>query len=63
MIEKREYIEIKHKNDPTAYFECSNTVDDVYKKIDYYNPKRDKEILIPFDDIVADIITSKKSRP
>ena len=30
LIEKREYAGIKHKNDPTAYFECSNTMDDIY---------------------------------
>ena len=60
LIEKREYVGTKHKNDPTAYFECSNTVDDVYEKINYYNPKRDKEILIVFDDIIADIITNNK---
>ena len=41
LIEKREYAGIKHKNDPTAYFECSNTMDDVYENIDNYNPKRD----------------------
>ena len=35
LIEKREYAGIKHKNDPTAYFECSDTMDDVYKNIDY----------------------------
>ena len=39
LIEKREYAGIKHKNDPTAYFECSDTMDDVYENIDYYNPK------------------------
>ena len=41
LIEKREYVGIKHKNDPTAYFECSNAMDDVYENTDYYNPKRD----------------------
>ena len=35
LIEKREYAGIKHQNDPTAYFECSDTMDDVYKNIDY----------------------------
>ena len=34
LIEKREYAGIKHKNDPTAYFECSNTMDDVYENIE-----------------------------
>ena len=60
MIEKREYAGIKHKNDPTAYFECSDTMDDVYENIDYYNPKWDRKVLIVFDDTIADIMTNKK---
>ena len=59
LIEKREYAGIKYKNDPTAYFECSNTMDDVYENIDYYNLKRDRKVLIVFDDITADTITYK----
>ena len=43
LIENREYGGIKHKNDSTAYLECSNNMDDVYENIDYYNPKRDKK--------------------
>ena len=60
LIEKHEYAGIKHKNDPAAYFECSNTMDDVYENIDYYNPKRDSKVLIVFDDMIADIMTDKK---
>ena len=33
---------------------------DVYKNINYYNPDKEKKILIVFDDIVADMINSKK---
>ena len=29
-----------------------NTMDDVYKDIDNYNPKRDKKVLIVFDDML-----------
>ena len=34
---------LKHYNDPTAFFECSNTMDDVYEDIDNYNPKEIKK--------------------
>ena len=44
LIENREYGRVKHKNDQTAYFECSNNMDDVYENIDYYNPKRDRKV-------------------
>ena len=60
LIEKCEYVGLKHKNDPTAYFQCSSTMDDVYENIDYYNPKRDRKVLIVFDDMIADIMTNKK---
>ena len=34
-------------------------MDDVYKNIDYYNPKKDRKVLIIFDDMIADIMTNK----
>ena len=35
-------------------------MDDVYEGIDNYNPKRDKKVLIIFDDMIADIMTNKR---
>ena len=60
LIKKREDAGIKHVNNANAFIVCSNTMDDVYKDIDNYNPKRDKKVLIVTDDIIADIITNKK---
>ena len=31
---------IKHLNDSKAFIECSNTMDNVYENIGYYNPTR-----------------------
>ena len=42
------------------FTEYSNTMDDVYKNINDYNPNRRRKILIVFDDMIADIITIKK---
>ena len=33
---------------------------DVYKNIDEYNPDKENMILIVFDDMIADMIDSKK---
>ena len=33
LIKKREDAGIKHLNNPNAFIECSNTMDDVYKNI------------------------------
>ena len=35
-------------------------MDDIYSNIDDYNPKRKKQILIVFDDMISDIITNIK---
>ena len=60
MIKKREDAEIKNLDDPSAFIEYSNTMDDVYNNIDDYNLKRKRKILIVFDDMVADIMTNKR---
>ena len=59
LIKKRENAGIKCLNDPNAFIECFNTMDDVYKTNDY-NPSRKREILIVFDDMIADIMTNKE---
>ena len=61
MIKKRKDVRIKHLNDLNAFIECSNTMDNVYENIDEYNPiVSSNPILIVFDDMIADIMTSKK---
>ena len=60
LIKKREDAGIKHLNDPNAFIECSNAMDDVYENIHDYNLSRKRKILIVFDDMIADIMTNKK---
>ena len=62
LIKKREDVRIKYCNDPNAFIECSNRVDDVYENIDDYNPSRKIKFLIVFDDMNADIMNNKKFR-
>ena len=57
---KRENVGIKHLNNPNAFIECSNMMDDVYENINDYNPIRKRKKLIVFDDMIADIMTNKK---
>ena len=45
-IKKREDAGIKHCNKLNAFIECSDTMHDVYENIDYYNPSRQRKILI-----------------
>ena len=60
MIKKREDAGIKHLNNPNAFTECSNAMDDVYENIYDYNSSRKIKILIGFDDMIADIMRNKK---
>ena len=60
LINKRESIGLKHFNDPKAFIEYSNDMQDVYKNIDEYNTDKERKILIVFDDMIADMINNKK---
>ena len=57
---KRQDAGIKHLNESNAFIKCSNTMDETYEKINDYNLNREREILILFDDMIADIMTNEK---
>ena len=59
LINKREQVGIKNLNDPHAFIKYSSDMNDVLEDINY-NKKRDKKVLIIFDDMIADIMRSKK---
>ena len=50
---------LKHFNDPKAFIEYSNDIQDVYKNINKYNVDTECKILIVFDYMIADIINNK----
>ena len=60
LINKREQAGIKNLNDPHAFTEYSNDMNDVLDDINNYNKNRDKKVLIIFDDMIADIMRSEK---
>ena len=60
LINKREQSGIKNLNDPHAFIEYSDDMDDVLDDINNYNKNRDKKVLIVFDDMIADIEYNKK---
>ena len=59
LIRKCEDVRIKYCNDPNAFIDCSNTMDDFYENINDYNPNRKRKTLIVFDDMNANIMTNK----
>ena len=60
LINKRKSIELKRFNDPKAFIEYSNDMQDVYKNIDEYNIDKERKILIVFDDMIVDMININK---
>ena len=60
LINKREKVGIDHFDNPKAFIENSNDMQDVYKNIEDYNLNKKRKILIVFVDMIADMINNKK---
>ena len=43
--------------------EYSNDIHNVYKNIEDYNPRKNRKVLIVFDDTIADMINNKRLNP
>ena len=54
LIKKRQDAGKKHVNNRNAFIEYSSDINDVYNNIDDYNPKKDRKIVIIFDDMIAE---------
>ena len=63
LINKRGKVGLDHFDDPKAFMEYSNDMQDVYKNIEDYNPIKKRKVLIVFDDVIADMINNKKLNP
>ena len=63
LINKREKVGLDHFNDPKAFVDYSNNMQDVYENIEDYNPHKSRKALIVFDDMIADMINNKKLNP
>ena len=63
LINKRENVGLNHFNDPKAFMEYSNDMQDVHKNIEDYNPIKKRKVLIIFDDMIADMINNNKLNP
>ena len=57
---KCEEVGFRHYEDPNAFIKYSNDMKSVYS-IEKYNPGKEQKVLIVFDDIIADMISSEKT--
>ena len=53
LINKFSNLGLKYYNDPKAFIEYLNDMQDVYKNIEEYNLRRKRKLLIVFDDVIA----------
>ena len=59
LINKREQVGIKMLQNAKAFIEYSDDIDGVFENINDYNKKRNKKVLLVFDDMIADIEHNK----
>ena len=60
LINKREQVGIEMLQNAKAFIEHSNDMNDVFENINDYNKKRNKKVVLVFDDMIADIEHNKK---
>ena len=53
----------RHYNDPKAFIEYSNDIQNVHKNIEECDPGKKRNVLIVFDDMIADMINNTKFNP
>ena len=63
LINKREKVGLDHFNDPKAFIEYSNNMQDVYKNIEDYNPYKKRKVMVVFDGMIADVNSNKQLNP
>ena len=61
LIRKREKTGLKYFNGSKPFIEFWNDMADTYKNIEEYNPNKGQKILIIFDDMIADMLSNKKT--
>ena len=62
LIDKREKAGINFNNDPNAFIEYSNSMDDILSDIEDYNKKRKRKVLIIIDDMISHVMSDKKAQ-
>ena len=63
LINEREKAGIKELENPKAFIDSSQTIDDVYENLKDYNPRKKRKVLIVFNDMIGDMEPNKKLRP
>ena len=58
----REKLRSESLKNPKACIDHSQLIDDVYEKLEGYNPTKKRRVLIVFDNMTADMESNKKRK-
>ena len=62
-MNKQEVAEWKYLNDFKVFVENPNEMGDIYNYIEEHDPDKKRNVLIKFDDMIADMLSNKKANP
>ena len=62
LIDKRGKAGINFNNDPNAFIEYSNSMDDIYQILKIIIKKEKEKVLITFDDMISHVMSDKKAQ-
>ena len=63
LINGREKVGNEIFKNPKEFIDYSQTIDDFYENLEYYNPTEKRRVLIMFDDMMADMESNTKLSP
>ena len=63
LIVVREKVGIKKSKHPKSFADYSQKIADVYEHLEDYIPAKERDVLIVFDDMIADMEANKKLSP
>ena len=63
LINKRKSTGLKYSNNSKAFIEYPNDMEDTYKNIEECNLNKKQNMLIVFDDMIADMLSNKRPNP
>ena len=62
LIDKREKAGINFNNDPNAFIEYSNSMDDILSDVEDYKETTKRKTLIIFDDMISHVMSDKNAQ-
>ena len=61
LINDSETTGLEYLNDSKAFIKYSKDMDNIYKNIEEYSSNKKRKILIAFNDMIADMLSNKKT--